>query len=135
MNRESAGNNCGQDRSLITYLKSAAFRSSRMISHWVIRLTRWGGSSASLTNQGRTAIYKYAAVGNILAIRRADATGPVDTTFVNLQHYVHCCGGFSPPPVGAVLFNASDEFGGLTENVHWHRSLVSMYNHGRPTLV
>lgn len=33
--------------------------------------------------QGRTAIYEYDAVGNLLAIRRQDATGPVAITFVN----------------------------------------------------
>jgi len=33
--------------------------------------------------QGRTAIYEYDPVGNLLAIRRQDATGPVAITFVN----------------------------------------------------
>lgn len=33
--------------------------------------------------QGRTAIYEYDAVGNILAIRRQDGTGPVAVTFLN----------------------------------------------------
>src|SRR2546425_8152338 len=33
--------------------------------------------------QGRTAIYEYDPVGNLLAIRRQDATGPVAITFIN----------------------------------------------------
>lgn len=52
--------------------------------------------------QGRTAIYQYDAVGNILAIRREDAVGPVDITFVNPNAGVIGSGveifgiGFSP---------------------------------------
>jgi len=36
---------------------------------------------AVIDQQGRTAIYEYDAVGNILAIRRPDTTGPVAITF------------------------------------------------------
>jgi YD repeat-containing protein len=38
---------------------------------------------AVIDQQGRTAIYEYDAVGNILAIRRPDTTGPVAITFFN----------------------------------------------------
>ncbi|MGH7274362.1 MAG: RHS repeat domain-containing protein, partial [Nitrospiria bacterium] len=38
---------------------------------------------AVIDQQGRTAIYEYDAVGNILTIRRVDATGPVAITLVN----------------------------------------------------
>lgn len=38
---------------------------------------------AVIDQQGRTAIYDYDAVGNILAIRRPDTTGPVAITFFN----------------------------------------------------
>src|SRR2546422_2418837 len=38
---------------------------------------------AVIDSQGHTVIYEYDAVGNLLAIRRNDATGPVAITFVN----------------------------------------------------